>query len=328
MDIVRRIPHVTHVESFATKPGILKTDDDFQGIVLKGVDENYDWSFFRDNLKEGDVFTVSGDSTTSRVIISRYLANLMRLKTDDGFLAYFVNKEQVRARRFVISGIYDTGFGDYDKLFVIADIKHIRRLNNWKAEQSGGLEIKVDAFENMDAVSDSVYYAVGGLADSKGNMFFVRSIKDMNPMIFSWLDVLDTNVVVILVLMLAVAGFTMIAGLLIIILERVRMISVLKALGATNGLIRRVFLYVACALVGKGMLWGDVIGIVLCLLQWKFKLFGLDASVYYLDAVPINLNVGALILLNVGTLAASMLILLAPSHIITTIRPSAGIRFE
>jgi lipoprotein-releasing system permease protein len=252
----------------------------------------------------------------------------LRLNTGDSFLAYFVNQENVRARRFVISGVYDTGFSDYDRLFVISDIKHIRRLNGWAADEVGGIEVKADAFESVDAVADSIYYAIGNISDAKGNMYYVRSIKDMNPMIFSWLDVLDVNVAVILVLMLVVAGFTMIAGLLIIILERVQMIGVLKALGATNGLIRRVFLYLACFLVGKGMLWGNVIGIVLCLLQWRFRFVGLDSSVYYLDAVPIDLNIGSLLLLNIGAMAASMLMLLAPSHIITTIRPSKSIRFE
>jgi lipoprotein-releasing system permease protein len=327
VNTLRAYPGIRHVEIFATKPGILKTETDFQGIVLKGVDEAFDWTFFRDNLKEGEVFAVDPVETSSNVVISHYLANLLKLKTGDSFLTYFV-QEDVRARRFTITGIYETGFGDYDKLFVLTDIKQIRRLNGWEAHEASGLELLVDDYDRVEQIAEDLFYTVAQTPDAKGNTLFVRSIKELNPMIFSWLDVLDMNVAVILVLMLAVAGFTMISGLLVIILERVQMIGILKALGQNNTSLRKVFLYLSFFLIGKGMLWGNLIGVSLCLLQSAFHFVKLDPSTYYLDAVPVDLNLQALLLLNLGTLLASMLMMLAPSHLITRIEPARSIRFE
>lgn len=327
LEALRAWPGVRHVEAFATKPGILKTETDFQGIVLKGIDERFDWTFFRNNLKEGDVFSLESGKISSEVILSRYLANLLNLKTGDTFLTYFV-QDDVRARRFTIAGIYETGFGDYDKLFVLTDIRQIRRLNGWEANEASGLELQVEDYERVDQLSEELFFHLSETPDAKGNTLFVRSIKDLNPMIFSWLDVLDMNVAVILILMLAVSGFTMISGLLVIILERVQMIGILKALGQSNGSIRKVFLYISFFLIGKGMLWGNFTGIALCLLQSSFHLFGLDPSTYYLDSVPIDLSLPALLLLNVGALSASMLMMLGPSHLITRIEPAKSIRFE
>ena len=324
---LRQFPGIRHVERFATKLGILKTDEDFQGIVLKGVDEDYDWSFFRDNLKEGKLFAIQPDKRSTEVLISKYLADRLRLRVGDSFLTYFV-QEEVRARKFTIAGIYETGFEDYDKMFVIADIKQIRRLNGWDADQVSGLELQVSDYDKLDRVAEEVYFALAERQDRNGNTYYARSIKELNPMIFDWLDVLDINVVVILVLMLAVAGFTMISGLLIIILERTNMIGILKALGESDRSIRKIFLYVSFFLIGKGMLWGNVIGISLCLLQRIFRVVRMDPSIYYLDAVPIDLNWLSLILLNIGTLAISMLMMLAPSYLITKIDPAKSIRFE
>lgn len=324
---LRQFPGIRHVERFATKLGILKTDEDFQGIVLKGVDEDYDWSFFRDNLKEGKLFAIQPDKRSTEVLISKYLADRLRLRVGDSFLTYFV-QEEVRARKFTITGIYETGFEDYDKMFVIADIKQIRRLNGWDADQVSGLELQVSDYDKLDRVAEEVYFALAERQDRNGNTYYARSIKELNPMIFDWLDVLDINVVVILVLMLAVAGFTMISGLLIIILERTNMIGILKALGESDRSIRKIFLYVSFFLIGKGMLWGNVIGISLCLLQRIFRVVRMDPSIYYLDAVPIDLNWLSLILLNIGTLVISMLMMLAPSYLITKIDPAKSIRFE
>lgn len=327
LEVLNAYPGIRHVEAFATKPGILKTDQDFQGIVLKGVDAGYDWSFFRKNLKEGDVLSLSSDKRSTDVLISRYLCDLLNLKLGDSFLAYFVG-EEVRARKFHITGIYETGFQDYDKLFVFADIHQVRRLNGWDDDQVSGLELLVDDYDRLDEVSESLYFSLADSRDRNGNSLYVRSIKELNPMIFSWLDVLDINVVVILILMMAVAGFTMISGLLIIILERTNMIGILKALGETNASIRKIFLYVSFFLVGKGMFWGNLIGVGLCLLQSYTHVVSLDPAVYYLDAVPIDLSFTAWILLNIGTLSASMLMLLGPSYLITRIAPAKSIRFE
>lgn len=324
---LRAFPGIRHVESFATKPGILKTENDFQGIVLKGVDTDYDWTFFRNNLKEGNIISIDPDKNSTDVIISRYLADLLQLNVGDSFLTYFV-QDNVRARKFHIAGIYETGFLDYDKLFVIADIKQIRRLNGWEKDQVSGLELFVDNYDNLDQISEDLYFDLAEKQDRNGNTFYARSIKELNPMIFNWLDVLDINVVVILVLMLSVAGFTMISGLLIIILERTNMIGILKALGQNNTSIRHIFLYVSFFLIGKGMLWGNIIGVFLCLMQSHFKIITLDPSIYYLDAVPVDLNILSLVLLNIGTLCISMLMMLGPSYLITKIDPARSIRFE
>ena len=302
LEHLKTFPGITHVEGFATKPGILKTDSDFQGIVLKGVGRDYDWTFFRNNLKEGELFILPTDKVSTDVLLSRYLANLLGLKVGDSFLTYFV-QDEVRARKFRITGIYETGFVDYDKLFVIADIRQIRRLNGWAPDEVSGLELQVDDYDHLDRVAEDLYFDIAEKQDRNGNTYYTRSIKELNPMIFDWLEVQDINVVVILILILAVAGFTMISGLLIIILERTNMI-------------------------GKGMIWGNVIGIVLCLVQSYFRVVKLDPSVYYLDAVPIDLTVFSIVLLNIGTLAAAMLMMLGPSYLITKIHPAKSIRFE
>lgn len=322
-----KTPGVSQVERFATKPGLLKTDSAFQGIVLKGVGEEYDWTFFRKNLRAGNVFTVTPDKRGTEVIISKYLADRLHLRVGDAFLTYFV-QENVRARKFTIKGIYETGFLDYDKLFVVADIKQVQRLNNWDEDQVSGLELQVTDYARLDSISEQLYFTYSEKQDRNGNTYYVRSIKELNPMIFNWLDVLDINVVIILILMMAVAGFTMISGLLIIILERTNMIGILKALGHDNQGIRKIFLYISFFLIGKGMIWGNVIGIGLCLIQAKFRLISLDPSIYYLDAVPIDLNILTWIFLNMGTLAAAMLMMLGPSYLITKIDPAKSIRFE
>ncbi|MDH6534831.1 lipoprotein-releasing system permease protein [Parabacteroides sp. PM5-20] len=327
-DSLRAFPGISHVETFATKPGILKTDNDFQGIVLKGIDEDFDWTFFRDNLKEGEIFTIDPKKNSTDVLISRYLTDLLGLKVDDTFLAYFMQEDASRTRRFHITGIYETGFLDYDKLFIIGDIKQVRRLNEWEDDQVSGVELQVSDYDQLDQIAENLFFTLSEKQDRLGNTYYTRSIKELNPMIFSWLDVLDVNVVVILILMLAVAGFTMISGLLIIILERTNMIGILKALGQNNTSIRKIFLYVSFFIIGKGMLWGNIIGILICIIQSYFRLIPLDASTYYLDAVPIDLSLSSLFLLNIGTLSAAMLMMLAPSFLITQIDPAKTIRFE
>ena len=327
LQALRAFPGIKHIEGYATKLGILKTDSDFQGVVLKGIDTDYDWSFFRNNLKEGELLTIDPKKTSTDVIISRYLSDLLGLKLGDSILTYFV-QEDVRARKFNIVGIYETGFMDYDKLFVLADIKQIRRLNGWEKDEVSGLELLVDDYDKLDQIAEDLYFNLVEKQDRHGNTYFTRSIKEMNPMIFNWLDVLDVNVVVILILIFAVAGFTMISGLLIIILERTNMIGILKALGENNVSIRKIFLYISFFLIGKGMLWGNVVGIAICLIQSHFRIIKLDPSIYYLDAVPIDLSIVSLILLNIGTLCASMLMMLGPSYLITKIDPAKSIRFE
>jgi len=329
LDSLRVHEGVRHVETFATKLGILKTDEDFQGIVLKGIDTDYDWTFFSKNLKEGELPAINPDKSSTEVLLSTYLANLLGLKLGESFLTYFVQgQEDISARRFRISGIYETGFEDYDRLFLIGDIKQVRRLSGWDDDLVSGIEILVDDYSELDQIAEDIFFEMAEKTDRQGNSFFTRSIKDLNPAIFSWLEVLDINVVIILILMLAVAGFTMISGLLIIILERTNMIGILKALGQNNTSIRKIFLYISFFIIGKGMFWGNIIGVAICLIQAHFHIIPLDPSTYYLDAVPIDLSVTAWLLLNIGTLTASMLMMLGPSYLITKIEPAKTIRFE
>jgi lipoprotein-releasing system permease protein len=324
---LKSFPGITNVECFATKPGILKTDTDFQGIVLKGVDQDYDWTFFQKNLKEGELPVFEQKKISTDVLISHYLANLLGLKVGDSFFTYFV-QDDVRARKFHITGIYDTGFGDYDKIFVLADIRQIRRLNNWDNDEVSGVELQVSDYNQLDLITENLYFYTSEKEDRKGNAYYTRSVKELNPMIFDWLDVLDINVVVILFLIMVVAGFTMISGLLIIILDRINMIGILKALGENNTSIRKIFLYISFFLIGKGMIWGNVIGLIFCLVQSYFGIVKLDPTIYYLEAVPIDLNIFSLFLLNIGTLIVSMLMMLIPSYLITRIEPVKSIRFE
>lgn len=321
------IKGVAHTSRFATKPGILKTDSDFQGIIIKGVDSDYNWDFFRRNIETGDIPDLNTEESSNHVIISRQLADKLKLDKGDSFLVYFV-QDNVRVRKFHVSGIYKTDFSEYDELFILADIRHIRRLNQWENNMASGVEILLDDFDQMDTCMENLYEHFGYKQDSLGNTFYIRSIKDLNPMIFSWLDLLDLNVVIILILMMTVAGFTMISGLLIIILERTNMIGILKAMGANNSSIRKVFLQVAFWLVLKGLVWGNIIALTICGLQKKFEFLQLNPETYYLSTVPIHLSIWSLILLNVCTLTVSMLMLIVPSYIIAGISPAKTIRFE
>ena len=327
MDYLQNRFNILRVERFATKPGIIKTPDDFQGVVFKGVDEQYNWDFFRSNLIEGTVLNIRSDSTFSDVLISRTIADKLNLKLDDSFTAYFV-QEPPRARKFHIKGIYQTYFSDYDKIFVLLDIKQIRRLNQWDEDMASGLEIYVKDYNRLDATADSLYFELQTRTDRLDNIYLTRSIKQMKPEIFDWLSVLDMNVVVILVLMLVVAGFSMISGLLIIILERANMIGVLKALGQNNTSIRKIFLYLSAFLIGKGLLFGNIIAISLCLIQSYFGVLKLNPEVYYLTKVPIDISVPVVFIINLGTLLVTLAMLIGPSYLVAGISPAKTIRFE
>ncbi len=327
IDLIQSVPGVRHVEAFSTKPGIIKTKNDFLGVVLKGVDEHYDWNFFKQNIVEGSIIDIQPDETTTDVIISKYIADKLHLKLDSSIIAYFVQQD-VRVRKFRIKGIYQTNYAEYDKIFLIADIKQVRRLNAWEKDQVSGLEILVNDYNQVDQISDEIYFAVSTHQDRFGNRFYTRSVKQLNPMIFSWLSVLDMNVVVIILLMLAVSGFTMISGLLIIILERANMIGILKALGENNRSIRKIFLYISFFLISKGLLWGNLIGLSIYFLQKHTGIFKLDPNVYYTSIVPVELSVTHFLLLNIGTLIVAMLMLIGPSYMIARISPAKTIRFE
>ncbi len=319
---------VRHIEVFATKPGIIKTNTNFQGIVLRGMSSDFDTTFFKKHLVEGQILHIDSLKLSNNVLISRRTADMLHLNCSDSFLAYFLSNKDVRARKLHITGIYDTGFSDYDKLFVVCDIKQIRRINGWADDMASGVGIFIDNYNNLDKITEELYFSLIDKKDRLGNTYYVRSIKELNPMIFNWLAVLDSNVVIILILMILVSGFTMISGLLIIILERTNMIGILKTLGESNYSIRKIFLYVSFFLIVKGMCWGNIIGIAICLLQSHFKWLKLDPENYYLDSVPIEMNVFSFLLINIGSIAVSMLMMIAPSFLITKIEPAKSIRFE
>ena len=312
-------PEVKHISTFATKAGIIKTNDEILGVVLKGVASDYDWTFFNNNLVAGECFNVSDSIKTNQVLISENSANTLDLGVGDDLIMYFVQNPP-RVRKFEISGIYNTALTDFDKLFVMGDIKHIQSLNSWKNKQVGGVEIVVNNFNDLELVTEAVYEKIPYNLNA-------QSIKEKTPQIFDWLDLQNINVRVILILMLIVGGINMITALLILILERTKMIGILKALGANNWSVRRVFLYSAGHLILKGLFWGNCIAIGFAFLQKKFSIISLDSNIYYMNTVPINFDFTAILLLNVGTIIVCYLILIIPSIIITKITPVKAIRF-
>lgn len=312
---------IRHIQVFANKAGIIKTKDQIQGVVLKGVDKDFDWSFFKDKIVEGKPFTVPDTGKTNDVVISRSIASLMKLKVNDDLRMYFISGSNTLGRKFHISGIYETGLEELDNMYVIGDIHHIRKLNNWEPDQVGGFEVLIDDFADLDRLEKEVYMKIGFSLDAV-------SIKQLYPQIFDWLDLQDINVLIILSLMVLVAGITMISTLLILILERTNMIGILKALGMKNRGIREIFLFNASYIVGTGLFWGNLAGMILCLMQLKFGIIKLPQESYYVSVVPINLDILNIILLNCCTLVVCVLMLILPSYVITRISPVKAIRFD
>lgn len=316
---LRTLPHVKQVSLFASKPGIIKTDSAFQGIVFKGTDY---WEYFADNLVEGRL-----PEAKNEVIISTVLANQLHLSTDDAILCYFV-EEKLRVRRLYIVGLYNTSMSEMDRLFVLGDIELVRQLNHWKPTQASGIEVLVDDLRHLEVAADAVYFATANRLDEAGNAFYTQTLEQLNPQIFGWLDLLDMNVVIIILLMLCVSGFSIITGLIILILESVTLIGTLKALGANNRFVRRIFIYESILLVGKGMLWGNLLGLSIVALQYFTHLIPLDAATYYVSYVPMAFPWVWLLLLNIGVLLLAWLIMLAPSAIVSQISPAKVMHFE
>jgi lipoprotein-releasing system permease protein len=320
-------PGIKSIQVYATKAGIIKTEDNIQGVVLKGIDSDYDWSFFSSNLVEGEVVRISDTARTDNVLISKKIADMLGLKLGDSFSMFFV-QDPPRMRKFTITGIYETSLEEFDKTYLFCDIDHIRRLNGWEEDQVSGFEIFINDFDELDLMTEVVNDAVGYRIAEGEDQVKVTNIRGRYPQIFDWLGFQDTNVIIILVLMILVAGFNMISGLLILILEKTNMIGILKAMGANNRLIRSVFLYQAAWLTAKGLFWGNIIGLGLALLQQKTEVFALDPASYYLKSVPINLDPLHIILLNAGTMAVIILMLLIPSQLIARITPVKAIRYD
>ncbi len=318
---LKNIKGIKHIQAFATKAGIIKTEDQIQGVVLKGVGSDFDWSFFDSKIREGRHFQPTDSSRIDEVVISRKLCNLLNLKLNDDLRMYFIAGNHVLGRKFTIVGIYETGLEEFDDMYVLGDIYHIRRLNNWEPGEVGGLEILIDDFSQIDQLGKTVYQSIGFSLDA-------TTIKQLYPQIFDWLALQDINVLIILILMILVAGITMISTLLILILERTSTIGILKALGMNNRSVRRIFLYQSVFIIGLGMLFGNIIGFGISLVQQRFGLLTLPQESYYMAVVPIYLNGWNILLLNLGTIVVCYLMLVIPSMIITRISPIKAIRFN
>ena len=324
---IKQIPGIGHIQEFATKAGIIRTDEDIQGVVLKGIGSDFDWSYFKSNMVDGSVFSVTDTGRTDKVIISKRISDMLRLKTGESFTMLFV-QDPPRMRKFTICGIYETSLEEFDKMYVFCDIGHIKKLNGWKDDQVSGFEVYINNFDKLDELTSEVRDAIGYKLTEEDTKFKVTNIRMRYPQIFDWLNFQDINVIIIILLMLIVAGFNMISGLLILILEKTNMIGVLKSLGAEDIIIRRVFLYQAAYLIGKGLFWGNLIGIGLAFIQIKTGLVTLDPTSYYIKTVPVNLELTHLLLLNAGTMAAIIVMLLVPSQLISRISPVKAIRYD
>ena len=327
INAIKEVPNVNYIQTTATKPAIIKTKTDFQGIVLKGVDEKYNWDFFKEYLREGELPIYNDSTPSNEVLISSKQADALKLNVGDKFICYFI-QDQVRLRQFTISGIYSTGLADFDKLFIVSDIKHIRLLNNWDENTATSIEVFVNDLNILEDTSYSIFLATANNFTGNYNPYYTRNIYELQPQIFGWLDLLDLNMVIILILMFSVATFTMISGLLIIILEKTTLIGTLKVLGANNWTIRKIFLYQASFLIGKAMLWGNVIGLGLYFIQKYLKVVKLDPEIYFVDYAPVELIPWQAVVLNIGVGIAILCILVIPSYLIAKISPAKSIKFE
>ena len=325
---LQRLPNVEHLQRYALTQGILKTDSDFLGVAFKGIDQHYDLSFLKQCLVEGSMPVFSNQKSSNRLVISRQIANTLGLKVGDKVFAYFIAYDDVRVRRFTISGIYQSNMKQFDDVLCLTDLRTTLKLNDWEDDQMSGMELTLRDFSKLEETALQVTDIVKNQTDSYGETLSSQTIYEAYPNIFSWLSLLDINVWIILILMLCVAGFTMISGLLIIILERTQMIGLLKAFGARNSIVRRTFLWFAVFIIGRGLLAGNIIGIGLVLLQQHTGFVKLDPDSYYVSTAPVELSVPLVVLLNIGTLLISVFVLLAPSHLVSRIQPAKAIRFE
>ena len=317
-----KYPGVTHVQITAQKGGVLKTEDQIQGVVLKGVGKDYDWTFLKESLTGGRLPNLSGTKPSNEVLISERLGKMLHLKTGDPVRIWFISgTSQARGRKLIVTGFYRTSLEEFDNRYLIGDIRHIQKLNGWKSNQAGSIELLVADRKKVKDVANSLYY----------NLPFdvtVTTVMDEYPEIYNWLDLLDTNVVVILVLMILVAGITMVSTLFILIIERTSMVGLLKALGAHDGSLRRIFLYKASGIILKGMVWGNSIALLFYFLQDKYHLIKLDPVSYYVNYVPVELTLYQILLINAGAFVVSLLILVVPSYAILKITPSKALRYE
>lgn len=328
INVLQHIEGVKHVQRFAMKQGILKTDSDFLGVAFKGVGPEFDSTFIHQHLLEGVVPKFSDKSSGNKILVSKVMADKLKLTCGSRIFAYFIDDSGVRTRRFTIAGIYQTNLTQYDNVMCYVDLYTAVKLNGWQEDMASGAELQVDHFDKLDEVENRVVKLVNRTTDKYGNTYSSKTIKELSPQIFSWLDLLDLNVWIILIIMMAVAAVTMISGLLIIILERTQMIGLMKALGARNPMVRHTFMWFAAFIIGRGLLWGNMIALALVALQYFTGIVKLDPATYYVSSVPVEVNVLFVVLLNIGTLLISLLVLIGPSFLISHIHPAKTMTYE
>ena len=325
---ISSLPGVAHVQRFALCMGMLKTDNAFQGIYFRGVDSAFDSSFLSDNMVSGVVPSFGrGDTPSDSILLSASLASTLQVEVGQKIYAYFFDNS-LRARRFVVSGVFQTNMADFDGKMCYVDMRTVQRLSGWERNQYSGAEVILDDFSAMDSVSTSLSSMFFMKEDAYGQYYATPRVDDLFPQIFSWLTLLDTNVVAILILMICVASVTMMSGLLIIILERTRFIGVMKSMGATDRQLRSVFLYLSSMIVIRGLFLGNVIAFALLFIQKVTGIVALDPESYYLAHVPVHFPVWSIVLVNIVTLLVCVMVLLLPTHIVSRIHPARSIRFE
>lgn len=325
---IKAIPGVRYIAPYAMTQGILKTDSDFLGVIFKGVGKDYDLSFLKQHLVSGKMPEFNDEESSYQLLISQQTADTLVLKAGDRVFSYFIGNDDVRVRKFTVAGIYQTNMNQFDQLLCFTDYQVPIRLNGWEKDQCSGAELMVNDFERLEETARQVQHLITRNVDRYGETFTSQTIYESYPQIFTWLDLLDINVWIILALMVCVAGFTMISGLLIIILERTQMIGLLKALGARNSTVRHTFLWFAAFIISQGLLLGDLIGIGIVVLQQQTGFVKLDPASYYVDTAPMELNIPIVVALNVATLLISIFVLIAPSFLVSHIHPAKAMHFE
>lgn len=317
---VDTVQGIRHIQTYATKAGIIKKEEDLQGIVLKGIAEDFDWEFFNKNIIEGTSFKIDTAKKSNETVISSSIAKKLNLKLGEKINIHFIQTPP-RVRRLQITGIYETGMSQFDDVFILADIKHIQKLNNWDKNQISGFEVLLDDYSELENMDEFIYQYIGMNLNS-------TKITDKHQDIFGWLELQDWNVIIIITLMTLVAGINMISALLILILEKTNMIGMLKALGSTNGSIRKIFLYNGGYLIVKGLFYGNLFGLLLCFLQHKFHLVSLNKESYYIEYVPIKTELLSVLMINGSTFILCLIMLILPSYIVAKITPVKAIRFN
>lgn len=328
LKVLDAIDGVTHVQRFSNTQGILKTDDNFLGVNIKGVGEEWDSTFIHNNMVEGSIPKFSSEASSNKILISKTIADKLDLKCGQRIFAYFIDDSGVRTRRFTINGIYQTNLTQYDDVTCFADLYTSVKLNGWEEDQTLGAELTVVDFDKLDIVENNVIAKINKTLDQYGSTYSSKTIKELAPQTFAWLDLLDLNVWIILALMALVASVTMVSGLLIIILERTAMIGTLKALGARNSSIRHTFLWFGAFIIGKGLILGDIIAALLIGMQKYCGIVKLDPQTYYVSTVPVEVHIPLFVAINIATLIISVLVLIVPSYLISHINPAKSIRFE